>query len=777
MKKTATLLLLTALVLNCLAQSEKHITVTHSGYDKITLTLTAGEINATTVSTDKGLFSRINADGFLPYGDDGSPELPALVSMLEIPLCDGYDINITRQEWQSFGAERLGISHPVYPRQPSRSKSDRGPAELMVNNEVYATNAFCNNDLVTVEKVGVARDINLATLYFSPYNYNPVSGELKICTRAEVEITFRNADIAATARMKKLHNSKMFASATTINNLPQGTEKVEFSSAAVRYLIVAHSSFRGLLDTFVEWKRRKGFITDIVYTGTAGVGTTASSIANYIKSQYTNATADNPAPTFLLLVGDVDQIPAFTGNADNHATDLYYASWTSGDNIPDCYYGRFSAQNESQLIPQIEKTLMYEQYTMPQTTYLERALLIAGIDDGEAGDYGYTHADPTMKYLKNNYIDTNYGYRQVIMYQNSDYTLDNHGMATGMTNIIKNILSLGTGISMYSAHCSSRGWANPEFKTGNLSGLNNTKKIGIMIGNCCESNTFNEDECFGEAVLRLPDYRGAVGYIGGSNSTYWDEDYYWAVGVSNIGRQGAVPAYNSNYLGAFDRLYHTHNEAIREWYVTSGGMVKAGVMAVQSSSSRRKLYYWEVYHLMGDPSVMPWLHRAQTMTITVANAINPNTTSLQVTAAPYAYIALTDSNLNLVATTFTNLRGSATLQLPALTEGNYELAASAQGYKTTFTPIVVSSSVGINTADKSEVRVYPNPAKDFVFVEGVGIKKVTLVNMLGNEVATLDKIGENKIAVPLDGCAKGIYILHTQFRNGTSAYNKIVVGK
>lgn len=777
MKKTATLLLLTALALNCLAQSEKHITVTHSGYDKITLTLTAGEINATTISTDKGLFSRINADGFLPYGNDGSPELPALVSMLEIPLCDGFNVSITHQEWQSFATERLGISHPVYPRQPSRSKSEKGPFELVINNEVYATDAFCQPVLVELEKVGVARDKNLATLYFSPYNYNPVSGELKICTRAEVEITFHNADVAATAKMKTLHNSKMFASATTINNLPQGTDKIETSATPIRYLIVAHSSFRGLLDTFVEWKRRKGYITNIVYTGTPSVGTTTTSISNYIKSQYTNATAANPAPTFLLLVGDVQQIPAFTGNADNHATDLYYASWTSGDNIPDCYYGRFSAQNESQLTPQIEKTLMYEQYTMPQTSYLERALLIAGIDDGEAGDRGYTHADPTMKYLKNTYIDTTYGYSQVYMYQNSDYTLDSRGMATGMTNIITNILSRGTGISMYSAHCSSSGWANPEFKKGNLSGLNNSKKFGIMIGNCCESNTFNDDECFGEAVMRLPNYRGAVGYIGGSNSTYWDEDYYWAVGIRAIGSQGAVPSYNANNLGAFDRMYHTHLEPLRDWYVTAGGMVRAGVMAVQNSSSRRKIYYWEVYHLMGDPSVMPWLHRAETMTVTVANTISPSATTLQVNAAPYSYIALTDSNLNLVATAFASYRGNATLQLPTLAEGNYELAASAQGYKTAFTPIVVSSSVGINAADKSEVRVYPNPAKDFVYVEGVGIEKVTLVNMLGNEVATLDKIGENRIAVPLDGCAKGIYILHTQFRNGTSAYNKIVVGK
>ena len=777
MKKTAILLLLTALVLNCLAQSEKHITVTHSGYDKITLTLTAGEISATTVSTDKGLFSRINADGFLPYGDDGSPELPALVSMLEIPLCEGFNVIITHQEWQSFSAERLCISHPVYPRQPSRSKSEKGPFELVINNEVYATDAFCQPVLVEMEKVGVARDKNLATLYFSPYNYNPVSGELKICTRAEVEITFHNADIAATARMKTLHNSKMFASATTINSLPKGADKNEVSSAPIRYLIVAHNSFRGLLDTFVEWKRRKGFITDIVYTGTSAVGTTTTSIANYIKSQYNNATTANPAPTFLLLVGDVQQIPAFTGNADNHATDLYYASWTNGDNIPDCYYGRFSAQNADQLTPQIEKTLMYEQYTMPQTSYLERALLIAGIDDGEAGDRGYTHADPTMKYIKNNYIDTSYGYSFVAYYDNSDYTLDGRGMATGMTNILTNILSRGTCIAIYSAHGSSNGWYNPAFGKTELANLFNNKKIGLMIGNCCESNTFNNDECFGEALLRLPDCRGAIGYIGGSNKTYWDEDYYWAIGIHNIGSQGQTPSYTSGRLGCIDRLYHTHNETYPNWYVTQGGMMYSGNLEIQASSSRRKIYYWEIYHLMGDPSVMPWLHRAQTMTIRVNSAISPSTTSLLVKAAPYSYIALTDSNLNLVTAAFASPMGYATLQFNALPEGNYEIAASAQGYKTTFTPIVVSSSVGINAADKSEVRVYPNPAKDFVYVEGVGIEKVTLVNMLGNEVATLDKIGENRIAVPLDGCAKGIYILHTQFRNGTSAYNKIVVGK
>ena len=96
-------------------------------------------------------------------------------------------------------------------------------------------------------------------------------------------------------------------------------------------------------------------MVDLVYTDDPNVGTTTTSIKNYLKGLYDNATESAPAPTFLLLVGDVAQIPAFNGTTDNHVTDLYYASWTTGDNIPDCYYGRFSATNASQLAPQIEK--------------------------------------------------------------------------------------------------------------------------------------------------------------------------------------------------------------------------------------------------------------------------------------------------------------------------------------------------------------------------------------------------------------------------------------
>ena len=78
------------------------------------------------------------------------------------------------------------------------------------------------------------------------------------------------------------------------------------------------------------------------------------------------------------------------------------------------------------------------------------------------------------------------------------------------------------------AHCGSSGWSDP-LRIQMFAGLQNNGKYGVMIGNCCQSNKFDVNVCFGEKLLR-ENGKGAVGYIGGSNNTYWDEDYWWGVG-------------------------------------------------------------------------------------------------------------------------------------------------------------------------------------------------------------------------------------------------------
>ena len=668
------------------SQSEQPYRVLENNYQRIKLSYNSNPLTFNEVQTDKGVFTQIQMKGFGVATSVGNPALPVLPKMIEVPLCESIQVQIISKDSIVIPLSEQGVSSRLYPAQPSYSKSDEGPFPLIINENIYAQNAFYGEPLVSAELTGVARNVNIGIIYFSPVKYNPVTQEIIVYTQVEVEVTFAQADIAATERMKQVHRSPLFVAASKVIN-PIGRERDHLLAAPVKYLIVAHSSFRGQLDQFIAWKKRKGFLVEVGYTDQ--VGTTTTSIAAYIKSFYTNATELNPAPLYVLLVGDVAQIPAFSGTTDTHASDLYYFTWTSGDNIPDCYFGRFSAQNTAQLTPQIDKTLMYEQYTMSDPTYLDEAVLIAGEDGGSQGDFGYTHANPAMHYAADQYVNQTYGYTTVNAFYNPH--------ASTSTSVIANLLKKGVGFANYSAHCNSTLWGDPAFTTSDVAAMTNVQKMGLMIGNCCLSNKFDDGECFGESVLRKGNYSGAVGYIGGSNSTYWDEDYYWAVGLRSIDGNGTVPSYNANNLGALDRLFHTHSESFANWYTTNGAMMMAGNMAVQSStsSSSMKLYYWEIYHLMGDPSVMTWLTQASPMTVTANNTLFVGATSLAVQAVPYAYVALTDTALNLVVAGFADATGAITLNFNALTApGNYELVASAQNYQTYFQPVNVILAAG-----------------------------------------------------------------------------------
>ncbi len=724
------------------AQVDPYCTVGAKSYQQINLHFSSGDLLYTHVKTEEGMHTQITMDGFYPSSSVGNPDLPVLSRTIEIPLCTNIKIKIRNQEETTYKAKELGILYPIFPVQPPRSKSDGSPHVFAKNDTTYAKNDFYGNAPIQVEKIGIARNVNLATLYFSPIRYNPVTGEIKVIKNLDVEITFEDADIAATNGMKKNHYSPAFSIKSDIVNLDT---KEMYTSAPLRYLIVSHASFRGQLDTFIDWKKRKGFLVDIAYTDDVNVGTSTTSIQSYIKSQYTNATVSNPAPTYVLLVGDIDQIPAFDSRVsssflNDHITDLYYFTWTDGDNIPDCYYGRFSAQTITQLTPQIEKTLMYEQYMMSDPSYLDNALLVAGVDRGNSSDYGYTHANPSVRYIENTYVNASNGFHSVTSYYNP--TSNTGVAATGVVNT----LNAGVGLANYSAHCDADGWSTPSFSRSSVSLMNNTQKFGLMIGNCCLSNKFDESECFGEALLRKSNYCGAVGYIGGSNSTYWDQDYWWSVGVRSINTTNiTVPTYNANNLGVYDRLFHTHNENYSDWYTSNGAIIMAGNMAVETSttSSLYKLYYWEIYHLMGDPSVMSWLTQAPVMNVSTSDALFIGLTSLAVQAVPYAYVALTDTNRNLIAAAFADALGNVSLTFDAMEqEGTYELVVSAQNYQTYFKTIQVIEEPSGAYVSVSNMTVSPSAP----VASGSDVQVNITVSNVGIEIATnvwIEVIPEN----------------------------------
>ena len=692
--------------------------ISQNSYQKVSISFTTGALSVENVSVPEGDFSTISLPDYGSSYVPGAPQLPQLCKLLQVPICDSIVATVVNALYRDYDAVELGVTHPVFPTQISAAKNGTVPP-FAYDQAVYSTDAFYALPLVSVEKAGVKRDAALANVYVSPVQYNPVTQKIRIFSRVDVEFTFVNADMAATQALKKFASPMFSLSQDLVINKMQ-TERSEFQGTPIKYLIIGNSMFESNEDLaeFVVWKRRLGYLVEVAFTNDANVGTTTTSIKSFIQNKYDNATAEDPAPTFILLLGDHAQLPAFNNQTnENHITDLYYATLSGDDFLPDCYYGRLSATNNQQLSNQIEKILMYEQYSMPDPSYLGNAVLIAGTDQ----NWAPTHANGQVNYITSNYINVdNPRYTNVMAHLYN---------CSSQAAQIRSEVSDGAGWVNYTAHGGEDCWADPLFNVSHVYQLQNTNKYGLMIGNCCVSGHFNTPECFGEALLRA-EKKGAMGYIGASNNTYWGEDFYWAVGFRNS--VTANPVYMANALGMYDKVFHTHDEDFSVWVSTIGGIMTGGNMAVQNSSSSAKRYYWEIYHCFGDPSIRAYLGVPSAMQVEASSVITTNSTNYEVHVAPYAYVALT-SNANLLFSAFADASGDVTFNFPSsLDPGEYELVALGQNYIPYFQNVMVITPSGPYIVPTS-VEVADNT----VFMEGSTVRLNLSISNIGVSDASM----------------------------------------
>ena len=745
--------------------------VVSDGFDQLRLHYVTPTLSLESRALDGAKAQQIVAQEYIPGGEVGFPALPLKCDMLVVPFCQSIEVVVTNAHYDTLD---MGIDY-VWPLQPSRSKSDTAYRAPVINTACYATSAFYGLPLASVEVSGIARDRRLATIRFSPAQVNPVTGQVVVCRSADITVRYIGSDEDATREHFRRYHTPAFSVGATLNSLMYAKD-VTFS-APLRMVIVAPETLRcQSLEHFAEWKRTQGMLVDILYTN----GESNSIIADSLKSFYTHATVDAPAPTYLLLVGDHAQTRAFNSRISSyymsdHITDLYYVTWTDRDNLPDCYWGRFSATDTSTVERIVTKTLLSEQYAFENDDYLARAALISGEDNGThqtsgwMADNAWIHCDPTMDYIAKTYINHRHGYDTVSYYKNNVNFAPDSVYVTGYCSNasaaeeLRELYSEGLGWINYSAHGDWDKWHKPTFTTSHISSMSNNGKPSFMIGNCCLTNKFDKDVCFGEALLRRGEGAGAIGYIGGTNSTLWEEDFYWSVGVRSNIQNTMNTDYNANKLGMYDCLFHTHNESIEKYAITAGAMVVSGNMAVNASSSSYKLYYWEIYELMGDPSLLPWLGRAADVQVAVAR----NNNDIVVTTIPYAYVAIVDSSSNnLHAAVFADANGVATFDIDRSTDlSRAFLSVTAQGYKP-YQRGLNELIVGISNVQTCQpVNVYPNPATDHVTISADGLTEVDLLDPAGRMLYTSRR---SPWVVDLSACRTGVYFLRLHSAAGVT---------
>jgi len=625
--------------------------MTGGNRDGLTVLYQIQKLDYKEVDTPEGRFTDLFVTDYATTNREGMPRLPLLRQLISVPVGAEVVATITDAKRQTIDLRARGINYPILPRQESISKStDPAKVPFVVNRDFYNRDQWTSDPAISVSEIGYMRGVRLFAVDFAPVRYNAATSQLEVISQANVSISFPGADHAATQDLFERTYSPAFQGMYEQMLLNPEPARATLNRYPMSYLIITPESFVSALQPFVDWKKKEGF--NVIVATTAQTGTTASAIKTYMQGLWNAATTQNPAPSYLLIVGDIAQVPSNNGTTGSHVTDLPYVRLQGTDFVPELYFGRFSATTVAEVTNQVNKTLMHEQYSMPSDAYLGEVVMIAGVD----GSFGPTHANGQINYGVNNYFNTAHGI--------TSHTYMYPASGSSDAQIVANV-SAGVGYVNYTAHGSETSWADPTFTISNINSLQNTNEYPVVVGNCCLTNAFDTGVCFGEALLRAQN-KGAVIYIGGTNSTYWDEDYWWGVGYKPP-VVGSGSPYVANRIGAYDAMFHDHNEAIADWGSNVGATMFMGNMAVVQANSSRINYYWEIYSIMGDPSLIPYLGIPAANSAQLQDTMFLGIGTIDVIADPYSYVAISMNNV-LHGAGLADASGNLTLNFTPFTE-------------------------------------------------------------------------------------------------------------
>lgn len=606
-----------------LGRSGNGLNIVEDNAQVLQMKLNYASMETRLVNTERGSFAELLLEGGFTDGAVGEPKLPVTQRLIEVPFGAEVEVKVLNYSTQEIDLAEYGISR-IVPAQAPISKADMPEdAPFIVNEESYQQNAYLGQPLAHIEVVGTLRGYRIAKLTVAPVSYNPVENKIRVCNDITLQIDFKHADMALTRDIKASTRSPYFDFIekqlvnSGVRDYPNHPDLTRYP---IKYVIVSDRMFEPYLAEFIEWKTMKGFTVVTAYTDE--IGSSYNEIQAYLHGLYNAATPDDPAPSFILFVGDTPQIPASTGLSSGKVTDVYYAS-VDGDYLPEMYYGRFSARTPEQLIPQIEKTLYYEQYQFADPNYLNNATLIAGWDDWGAPACGW----PTVRYGEENWFNADHGYKDVAVYFGpNDYAgcYVDERIAVSVIN--------------YTAHCNETVWGTPSLSSGTINQMHNEGLYPLAIGNCCESSQFGYGECIGESWVRA-NKKGAVCYLGSAPSTYWYEDEWWSVGAYHItdANQGQTPSYEQTTMGSYDAMHEGG-------YVSTGGVVYCGNLAVLEAANHNwtdaARYYWEAYNVLGDPSLVAYHTEGLANNVTHEPIITIGATHFNIEAQPGSLVAI-----------------------------------------------------------------------------------------------------------------------------------------
>jgi hypothetical protein len=451
---------------------------------------------------------------------------------------------------------------------------------------------------------GYLRALEIVTVEVAPVQYLPRSRSLVVAEGLKVVLDFEGT---APFVRKPLEESQLFMYRSVVSNIDmveaeagrlepeQGA--VSAPDAGADILIIAYDAFIPELASLVTWRASQGYIVEVV-----GISTIyepdddtdderIEALRDYLKGVMDPETGWDPAPGFVLLVGDKAEItPAyFTGTYGDVGWSDHHFSCVIGDDwYSDLAIGRFSASSASDVTNQVNKTLFYEQSPQAHTG-------VVGASGETGGDFENCEDCKAELLMEpaNVFAQTNYNGSD-----GSDYNTFVHAFNGTVCPTTGKNFGPGTGVITVDTHGNSSVWGGLlSISSCTDAIMTNREYFPIAFISACMCGKFEVEDCIMEKLNQI---QGGTVANTGSSTLACGGTSDQLLNIALQGLTGVDPPYHP------DRFEYTISPDI--------GYVPIVGHAMMAAKNEYLAYHgnpdgWNVkenmmqYNLFGDPAL------------------------------------------------------------------------------------------------------------------------------------------------------------------------------
>lgn len=487
---------------------------------------------------------------------------------------------------------------------------------------IKVINQFMPESAVVKEDSQKFRGNDLVRVSVFPIQYN--SQEKKVRINKEISYTITKSALVGKnngSEFAEVLNPISVNKSWSIYEGPE-SDAIEVNQS---YLIITTQNLKPAAERLQAWKKACGFSC---FISVLSENPDSADVKTAIKSRLLL----NPDLYYVLLMGDETQVPAIEGKYPwydnynktyvNYLTDSPYACLDGADDyIPDVCIGRlpFSSLSEMNLV--LDKTISYDSNPARRLETASWTFVSYFECDENCGTehrgfvynsercYWYVNKfcdDVLRLYSKENYVlprhwSAEYGFESVPI------SLQNHYRWTGNKQTIIDRINSGTHMIFHRDHGVIDGWHKPEFKTADISAINNAD-YPIIVNLDCYVGKYYEPNNFAKAILGLP-YRGCAATIGATNPTNTYRNDALMIGMINaVFPNPGIRHHGTGFVNTGHNKYSEVNSI--------GEMLNQGLLQMEetcfvpnstigenSSLPFANKQTRELYHCLGDPSL------------------------------------------------------------------------------------------------------------------------------------------------------------------------------